>query len=173
MHMRNDGFVVDMPGKAKRPLDGVQLNAVMRNVYGWMTMGLGITAFISILLSATGFQLPTMMFFVVIIAQFAMVIGLSRFMHKLSATNAGLLFFTYSALTGVTFSIIFLIYPIGSIAAAFLSTAGVFGADDRRRDDDEDRSQPIQQLLHDGADRAVHCHDRQLVPGQRLDRLRH
>ena len=46
----------------------------------------------------------------------------------MSATNAGLLFFTYSALTGVTFSIIFLIYPIGSIAAAFLSTAGVFGA---------------------------------------------
>ena len=39
-----------------------------------------------------------------------------------------MLFFTYSALTGVTFSIIFLIYPIGSIAAAFLSTAGVFGA---------------------------------------------
>lgn len=128
MHMRNDGFTIDMPGKAKHPLDSVQLNAVMRNVYGWMTMGLGITAFISILLSATGFVLPTMMFFVVIIAQFAMVIGLSRFMHKLSATNAGLLFFTYSALTGVTFSIIFLIYPIGSIAAAFLSTAGVFGA---------------------------------------------
>ncbi len=128
MNMRNDGFIIDMPGKAKRPLDGVQLNAVMRNVYGWMTMGLGITAFISILLSATGFIPSQMMFFVVIIAQFALVIGLSRMMHKLSPTNAGLLFFTYSALTGVTFSIIFLVYPIGSIAAAFLSTAGVFGA---------------------------------------------
>ncbi len=119
---------MDMPAKAKRPLDGVQLNAVMRNVYGWMTMGLGITAFISLLLSATGFFPSQIMFFVVIIAQFGLVIGLSRMMHRLSPTNAGLLFFTYSALTGVTFSIIFLIYPIGSIAAAFLSTAGVFGA---------------------------------------------
>ncbi len=119
---------IDMPAKAKRPLDGVQLNAVMRNVYGWMTMGLGITAFISLLLSATGFFPSQIMFFVVIIAQFGLVIGLSRMMHRLSPTNAGLLFFTYSALTGVTFSIIFLIYPIGSIATAFLSTAGVFGA---------------------------------------------
>ena len=119
---------IDMQGKMKRPLDGVQLNAVMRNVYGWMTMGLGITAFISILLSATGFVPSQMMFFVVIIAQFGLVFGLSARIHKLSPTNAGLLFFVYSALTGVTFSIIFLIYPIGSITAAFLSTAGVFAA---------------------------------------------
>lgn len=128
MNFNPNAPAIDMTGKAKRPLDSVQLNAVMRNVYGWMTMGLGITAFISILLSATGFVPEPMMFFVVIIAQFVLVIALSRRMHKLSATNAGLLFFTYSALTGVTFSIIFLVYPIGSIAAAFLSTAGVFGA---------------------------------------------
>ena len=128
MNFRPDGMVINAPQKAKRPLDGVQLNAVMRNVYGWMTMGLGITAFVAFLLSATGFYPSQIMFFVVIIAQFGLVIGLSRMMPKLSPTNAGLLFFTYSALTGVTFSIIFLIYPIGSIAAAFLSTAGVFGA---------------------------------------------
>ncbi len=128
MNFNPNAPAIDMTGKAKRPLDSVQLNAVMRNVYGWMTMGLGITAFVSILLSATGFVPEPMMFFVVIIAQFVLVIALSRRMHKLSATNAGLLFFTYSALTGVTFSIIFLVYPIGSIAAAFLSTAGVFGA---------------------------------------------
>lgn len=128
MNFNPNAPTFELTGKAKRPLDSVQLNAVMRNVYGWMTMGLGITAFISILLSATGFVPEPMMFFVVIIAQFALVIGLSRMMHRLSATNAGLLFFTYSALTGVTFSIIFLVYPIGSIAAAFLSTAGVFGA---------------------------------------------
>ncbi len=128
MNYHPNAQTIDMTGKAKRPLDKVQLNAVMRNVYGWMTMGLGITAFISILLSATGFVPNQLMFFIVIIAQFVLVIGLSRMMHRLSPTNAGLLFFTYSALTGVTFSIIFLVYPIGSIAAAFLSTAGVFGA---------------------------------------------
>ncbi len=119
---------IDIPGKMKRPLDGVQLNKVMRGVYGWMTMGLAITAFVSFLLNATGFIPSQIMFFVVIIAQFGIVIGLSARMHKLSPTNAGLLFFTYSALTGVTFSIIFLVYPIGSILGAFVSTAGVFAA---------------------------------------------
>ena len=129
MGFYEDGMVIDAPRKAKNePLNNVQLNAVMRNVYGWMTMGLAITAFVAILLSTTGFVPSQIMFFIVIIAQFGIVIGLSAMMHKLSPTNAGLLFFTYSALTGVTFSIIFLIYPIGSIAAAFVSTAGVFGA---------------------------------------------
>ena len=174
MNIHPNAQTFDMTGKVKRPLDGVQLNAVMRNVYGWMTMGLGITAFISILLSTTGFIPSQPMFFVVIIAQFVLVIGLSRMMHRLSPTNAGLLFFTYSALTGVTFSIIFLIYPIGSIAAAFLSTAGVFGAMTVVGHDDERRtSANISSYFMMGLDRPVHRHDRQYFPGQRLDRLRH
>ena len=39
-----------------------------------------------------------------------------------------MLFFLYSAVTGFTFSLIFLVFSLGSIAAAFFSTAGVFGA---------------------------------------------
>ena len=39
-----------------------------------------------------------------------------------------MLFFLYSAVTGFTFSIIFLVFSLGSIAAAFFSTAGVFAA---------------------------------------------
>ena len=126
MSIRQDDFFVDTPRSA--PLTGIQLNAVMRNVYGWMTMGLGITAFISILLSTSGFIPSQPVFLIAIVAQIGIVIGLSWAINRISATVAGMLFFVYAAITGMTFSILFLIYPIGSITAAFLTTAGVFGA---------------------------------------------
>jgi len=117
---------MDAPRSA--PLTGVQLNAVMRGVYGWMTMGLLITAFVSVLLSASGFIPSQPVFLIAIVAQFGIVIGLSWAINKLSATVAGLLFFVYAAVTGMTFSIFFLVYDIGSISAAFFTTAGVFAA---------------------------------------------
>ena len=38
------------------------------------------------------------------------------------------MFFLYSALTGITFSVIFVIYTSESLASTFLITAGTFGA---------------------------------------------
>ncbi len=127
MNMRPDGFVVDAPRKAK-PLQGVQLNAVMRNVYGWMTMGLLVTAAVALGISRSGFFPSQIVMMLAIFAQLGIVIGLSWAINRISATTAGMLFFVYSALTGFTFSVIFLAFSLGSIAAAFLSTAGVFGA---------------------------------------------
>ncbi len=125
MNFRNDSFIVDAPG---RPLEGLQLNAVMRNVYGWMTMGLLVTAAVALAVSNSGFFPSQGMMFIAIFAQLGIVIGLSWAINRISATTAGMLFFVYSALTGFTFSIFFLVFSLGSIAAAFFSTAGVFGA---------------------------------------------
>ena len=125
MNYRNDSFIVDAPGK---PLEGLQLNAVMRNVYGWMTMGLLVTAAVALAVSNSGFFPSQGMMFIAIFAQLGIVIGLSWAIERISATTAGMLFFVYSALTGFTFSIFFLVFSLGSIAAAFFSTAGVFGA---------------------------------------------
>ncbi len=125
MNFRNNSFIVDAPGK---PLEGLQLNAVMRNVYGWMTMGLLVTAAVALAVSNSGFYPGQGVFIIAIFAQLGIVLGLSWAMERISATTAGMLFFVYSALTGFTFSIFFLVFSLGSIAAAFLSTAGVFGA---------------------------------------------
>ena len=125
MNFRNDSFIVDAPG---RPLEGLQLNAVMRNVYGWMTMGLLVTAAVALAVSNSGFFPSQGLMIIAIFAQLGIVIGLSWAIERISATTAGMLFFVYSALTGFTFSIFFLVFSLGSIAAAFLSTAGVFGA---------------------------------------------
>ena len=125
MNFRNSSFIVDAPGK---PLEGLQLNAVMRNVYGWMTMGLLVTAAVALAVSNSGFPPSQGLMIIAIFAQLGIVIGLSWAIERISATTAGMLFFVYSALTGFTFSIFFLVFSLGSIAAAFLSTAGVFGA---------------------------------------------
>jgi len=127
MNFRNDSFIVDAPGKAK-PLEGLQLNAVMRNVYGWMTMGLLVTATVALAVANSGFFPSQAVLWLAIIAQFGIVLGLSFAIRRISATAAGMLFFVYSALTGFTFSILFLAFSLGSIAAAFFSTAGAFGA---------------------------------------------
>ena len=127
MNFRNDSFVIDAPGKVK-PLEGLQLNAVMRNVYGWMTMGLLVTAAVALAISNSGFFPSQGVLWISIFAQLGIVLGLSFAIKRISATAAGMLFFLYSALTGFTFSILFLAFSLGSIAAAFFSTAGVFGA---------------------------------------------
>lgn len=126
MNVQNDRLYIDTPSRA--PLTGVQLNAVMRNVYAWMTMGLLVTAFISLLLSRMEIIPSQPLFLGAIVAQLGIVIALSWAINKISATVAGMLFFVYAMITGVTFSVLFIIYPIGSITAAFFTTAGAFGA---------------------------------------------
>lgn len=116
----------------KRALSDIR--PLMRLVYLWMSFGLLTTAIVSgIVASSVEFVTVAADFWVVIsISQIAMVIGLSWLLNKLSPAIAGLLFFAYSALTGVTFGVIF--YALiadgqgAAISNAFLTTAGVFGA---------------------------------------------
>jgi uncharacterized protein len=126
VNVRKNDFFMDQPISA--PLTGVQLNAVMRNVYAWMTMGLLVTAFVSVLLSRMQIPLSQPVFLGAIFAQLGIVIGLSWGINRMSATVAGMLFFVYAAITGMTFSILFQIYDLGAIYAAFFTTAGAFGA---------------------------------------------
>ncbi|NTV47602.1 MAG: Bax inhibitor-1/YccA family protein, partial [Chlorobiales bacterium] len=67
-------------------------------------------------------------FFGLVIAELALVFGISAAINKLSAAAASGLFFLYSALNGLTLASIFLVYSLGSIAGTFVVTAGMFGA---------------------------------------------
>ncbi len=100
-------------------------------VYAWMLSGLGITAVVSLLALEWGWVYSIMgspLFWVLIIAQFAAVIGLSGWVNKMSASTATIVFLVYSGLTGLTFSVIFLAYTSTSIFNTFITTAGTFGA---------------------------------------------
>lgn len=100
----------------------------MTKVYQWMSIGVLLTAGVSTYIGTNEQMAMTIasnrgLFWVLIIAQFAVVIGLSAMINRMSATLALGLFLLYSALTGVTFSTIFLIYTQASIQSAFFTTA--------------------------------------------------
>jgi FtsH-binding integral membrane protein len=63
-----------------------------------------------------------------LIAEFALVFGITAAINKLSLTTATLLFVLYSVINGATLSSIFLVYTTSSIASVFFITAGTFAA---------------------------------------------
>ena len=109
------------------------LQTYMAQVYGWMTCGLLLTAFVSWFAARTPAVMELVFanritFFGLIIAQLALVFVLSGMVHRLSGAVATALFMLYSALTGLTMASIFLVYTYSSIASTFFVTAGMFGA---------------------------------------------
>ncbi|MDP2849303.1 MAG: Bax inhibitor-1/YccA family protein [Humidesulfovibrio sp.] len=108
------------------------VNAFMRGVYGWMSLGLMLTAGVAWFTAASPLGLTLvqspMLVLMLVLAQFGMVIALSAAIHKLSGTAASLMFVAYSALTGLTLSSIFFVYSSASIFQTFLVTGGMFGA---------------------------------------------
>ena len=68
------------------------------------------------------------LFWGLIIAEFALVIGVSAAINRLSLTTATLMFILYSVINGALMSYIFLAYTASSVATVFFITAGTFGA---------------------------------------------
>ena len=102
-------------------------------VYKWMTIALGITtavawyaassdAFITFLIAHSGLSI------LLIVVQFGLVIALAGWVRKMSYGTAVVVFLAYAALTGLTFSTIFLVYTAASIFKVFLVTTLMYGA---------------------------------------------
>ncbi len=110
-----------------------RVTAFLRKVYGWMFVGLGITASVAFAVAGAPriqqavFQNP-FLFFGLIITELVLVFSLSARVARLAPTTAALLFVVYSALNGATLSLIFLAYTPTSIETTLLVTAGMFGA---------------------------------------------
>lgn len=108
--------------------------ALMRKVYVWMTMAMAVTGLTAFYVASSPelfykiFGQSSMMMWVLIIAEFAVVLTLSSAINRLSFPVAGLLFVAYSVLNGLTLSVIFLMYTASSIATTFFITAGTFAA---------------------------------------------
>jgi FtsH-binding integral membrane protein len=107
--------------------------AFLRGVYGWMCVGLGITAFVAYSLSGSPALTQALvgnsvLFIGLFVGQLVLVFFLSARVDKLAPGTASLLFILYAALTGVTLSVLVLAYTGASIANTFVVTAGMFGA---------------------------------------------
>lgn len=103
----------------------------MTKVYGWMTLGLATTGLTAYFVYSSGlmyniFSNSTNLLLLVI-AQFAAVIFLSAKINTMEKSTAGLLFFAYSLLTGITFSVILAAFTAESVQEVFLITGATFG----------------------------------------------
>lgn len=106
---------------------------LMRKVYMWMTMALAITGITAYYVAHSETLLTAIftnqaVFWVLVIAELGLVIGLSAAINKLSLTTATLMFVLYSLINGATMSFIFLAYTASSVTNVFLITAGTFAA---------------------------------------------
>ncbi|OTP90078.1 hypothetical protein B5S42_04465 [Gilliamella apicola] len=109
---------------------GSRIQTYMSHVYGWMTVGLLLTALVAWFASGNEalIQLLSKGMWVLLIAELALVFVISGMINRLSGAAATTLFMLYSVLNGCTFSIYFKIYTSSSIASVFFITAGMFGA---------------------------------------------
>ena len=106
---------------------------LMRKVYVWMTLALAITGMTAYYVATSptiigAILSNSVLFYGLIIAEFALVLGLSAAINRLSLFSATLMFILYSVVNGATMSFIFLLYEMTSIATVFFITAGTFGA---------------------------------------------
>ncbi|HYO88837.1 MAG TPA: Bax inhibitor-1/YccA family protein [Candidatus Limnocylindrales bacterium] len=100
-------------------------------VYGWMTGGLVVTTIVAYLTTNTSVMQTLMtsplILIGVFIAQIVLVIALAAMINKMSPPVAAMTFLGYSALTGLTLSLIVYSYTAGTVTAAFVTTAALFG----------------------------------------------
>jgi len=110
-----------------------RVSAFLTKVYGWMCIGLGITAVVAFVVAGsptlvralTGNQL---VFFALVLVELGLVFFLSARVQSLTPGSAAGLFVAYSALNGVTLSVILLAYTGASVATTFVVTGAMFGA---------------------------------------------
>jgi uncharacterized protein len=110
-----------------------RVTAFLRKVYGWMFVGLGISAATAVAIAASPGALRAIattpvLFWGLWIATIGVSIFLQARVHKLEPGMAAVLFGVYSMLVGAWLSPILLMYTGTSIASTFVVAAGTFGA---------------------------------------------
>jgi FtsH-binding integral membrane protein len=111
----------------------VRVTAFLSKVYGWMFLGLLLTAGTAVVVASSPALIETLilnriLFWILLLGQLGLVFYLSARVDKVSPVTAAVLFLVYSAMVGVTSSVIFLIYTGASIVSAFVIAGGMFGA---------------------------------------------
>ena len=110
-----------------------RVSAFLWKVYGWMAVGLGLTALVAFAVAGSPDLLRVLIgnrlvFFAIVIAELGLVFFMSARADRLAPGTAAGLFALYSALNGVTLSVILLAYTGESVTMTFVVTAGMFGA---------------------------------------------
>ena len=117
--------------REKEGVASLAFPALMRKVYLWMTFALVITGFTAYGVAhsyslLTAIYTNKMIMWGLIIAEFAIVIGVSAAINRISLSTATLLFILFAVVNGALLSMIFVAYSPNIITKVFFITAGTF-----------------------------------------------
>lgn len=106
---------------------------ILKNVYLWMSAGLGLTALVAYLVASSPTLLYALMgnalgMILVIVGQFALVFYLSSRLDRMSQASAIGSFLAYSTLNGVMLSSILIVYTGAMVSKAFVVSALMFAS---------------------------------------------
>jgi FtsH-binding integral membrane protein len=105
----------------------------LQKVYLYMSAGLAVTGIVALAVvsSPTAIRFifgNPIVFYGLLFGELALVWAFVPVAARVSAGTAAAMFFGYAALSGATFSVIFLRYTTGSIGATFVITGGMFAS---------------------------------------------
>jgi FtsH-binding integral membrane protein len=113
--------------------DTLEQASFFPRVYGWMAVGLLVSAAASVALLGSPQALKFVygsrfVFFGLILGELGLVFYLSARVMSMSSAAAKGAFVAFAALNGITLASIFLVYTTASIASTFVVSAATFGA---------------------------------------------
>jgi uncharacterized protein len=105
-------------------------NRFLVQSFGWMFAGLLLTAGISAVVSMNEGLIQTVgrSWWLIVIGQFALGIGIQALLPRMSATLGLGLFFVFAATMGLTVGVIVTLYEVQSVITSFLGASAMFGA---------------------------------------------
>lgn len=105
-------------------------SAFLTQAFVWMFAGLLVTAGVAAVVQSNErlVEFAAGNFFILLIVQLGIVLGISAAINRISAVAALGLFFVYAASLGITIGLIVTAYPAASVVTAFLSASAMFGA---------------------------------------------
>jgi FtsH-binding integral membrane protein len=118
---------------AQPPVAFAGTQSFLQRVFGWMVLGLVVTAGVAAIVGASNSFLTDvtdnpLLLILIFGGQLALVFTISAGVNRLSAGVAAALFLLYAALNGVIFAFIFELYTAESIFTTFLVAATMFGS---------------------------------------------
>ncbi len=124
-----------MTGTTTANIAGVEVNVrpLMKLVYLWMTLGILVSAIVSLIVMSSPelLQILAPAYMPLLIAQFVLVLAISWGTTRMSPALASALFFLYAGMVGLTLGVIFFMLSARgqemAIVSAFFTTAGLFG----------------------------------------------
>lgn len=117
-------------GGYSREVSEATVRSVLTNAYLYMFLGLLVTGIFSSFMANSildSGELNVPLFLVALFLELPVVIGASSAMKKNNVTLSYILFFLYSALNGITLSVLLISYTTQSLVTAFFMCAAIFG----------------------------------------------